>query len=245
MAENISDAEDFQGSLEDRELPARRRGRQTLMSDAELLARREDFVKAFEGCWGEIGWELKKSKKADDILRALRPLEDVEFIRRPISLFLRESEGRVSATLVRKLRTELQRIRKLCLAAELLKQRAMEQLQQVNFLLNQARPSEWRLIKRAQKTRGNEASRTFKEWWQLRERQTLLETQLLDLEARFARQEVLSFRKSERYELTPLHLANAVCGLPFMGWRRSMQRSAKEPSAAANGIDYQLFMPFD
>ena len=38
-------------------------------------------------------------------------------------------------------------------------------------------------------------------------------------EARFAQDEVLDFLRSGRYSFTPLHLANAIAGLPFVASR--------------------------
>ena len=68
-----------------------------------------------------------------------------------------------------------------------------------------------------------------------------MQERLRGLEASFARQELLRFLKSDRYELTPLNLANAAAGLPLMGWRRSVSRSKKVPSKIANGLMYQIF----
>src|SRR5262249_32793227 len=41
--------------------------------------------------------------------------------------------------------------------------------------------------------------------------------------------------------LNPLNLANAVAGLPFMAWRHSVLRCAKEESLGANGTQYVVF----
>jgi len=68
-----------------------------------------------------------------------------------------------------------------------------------------------------------------------------LEARLRDLEAPFARQELFRFLKSKRYEVTPLALANAAAGLPYMGWRHSMRKNAEVQSIAANGFAYQNF----
>ena len=62
-----------------------------------------------------------------------------------------------------------------------------------------------------------------------------------NLEASFARHEIFRFLKSRRYALTPLSLANAAAGLPYMGWRHSMRRNAKVKSIAADGSAYEIF----
>jgi hypothetical protein len=75
----------------------------------------------------------------------------------------------------------------------------------------------------------------------LRRRELRLEGRLTDLRSAYARQELVRFLRSKRYSLTPLSLANAAAGLPFMSWRRSMQRSIKAPSVLADGLTYQVF----
>lgn len=219
----------------------KRRGPPTLLADQELLHRREDFVKVFESLWGEIGWGLQKCKQETDIGRALGPLNKFPISQKLASVFVGSSAGYASTDTVRDVRARLRNIQQRRWDAEISKQRAIEEFQRVNGVIAQATSSKRRLIERVRNERQKEASIRSKEWQELSRLQEKLERQLRGLEARFARQEILRFCKSKRYELTPLSLANASAGLPYMGWRQSMRRSIKQPSVSANGLEYQIF----
>ena len=64
---------------------------------------------------------------------------------------------------------------------------------------------------------------------------------LLDAEAYFSRVEFVDFCQSDRYRLTPLSIANAIAGLPYMGWRQSVKRSQPHKPLGANGAAMQIF----
>ena len=182
-----------------------------------------------------------KSRKEVDLIRALRPLDEVAFIRGTVAVFFRESAGRVSAAIVREVRTRLRKVQLDCRNAEEAKQKALEQLRRIDVLLAQSPNNIRRVIKREQKSRRKEASISKQKWRDLSRQQKELEDRLKGLDAGFARQQILRFCKSKRYELAPLNLANAVAGLPYMGWRQSMRRSIKQPSLIANGLEYEVF----
>jgi len=97
------------------------------------------------------------------------------------------------------------------------------------------------MVKRARKKKRKEAWQAEVPYRALAKKEKQLRERLIQLEASFARQELFNFLKSPRYTLTPLNLANAVAGLPYMGWRRSVSRSKKAPSKIANGTMYQIF----
>ena len=118
---------------------------------------------------------------------------------------------------------------------------ALEQLQLADWALTQSPRAKVRLLKRERKKRRKEAWKTLQRDRNLKDAIRDLEAQLKILEAAFARHELFRFLKSRRYELTPLSVANAAAGLPYMGWRHSMRKNAKVPSIAANGSAYQLF----
>jgi hypothetical protein len=64
---------------------------------------------------------------------------------------------------------------------------------------------------------------------------------LLDAEAYFARAEVVDFCQSDRYKLTPVNIANAIAGLPYMGWRQSVKRTQPHKPKVANQATMQIF----
>jgi hypothetical protein len=219
----------------------KRRGPHTMLTDNQILARREQLVQAFEGLWGEIGWELQKSKKESDLLRALRPLNKVAFVREVASVFFHKARGLVSAATVRQVRIRLRKIQLTYRDAEVEQREILEKLECINALLPQCPNNKLRPMKRAQKRQRKEASISKQKWRELSRVKKELEDQLRELEAGFTRQEIFRFCKSRRYELNPLNLANAAAGLPFMGWRQSMRRCTKQRRTIADGLDYQIF----
>lgn len=227
--------------MADGEKVGKRRGRRTMLTGPEILARRETFVGVFEELWGEIAWELQRCKKESDLIRALSPLREIPFIQEVIAVFFQESKRRLPATIVRGVRIRLHRVQHDCADSQISKEHAIAQLKDADEVLRQSPRRKYRVIKRERKKRRKEASLRTREWRELSGLKTELETKLRGLEAGFARQEILKFLRSKRYELNPLSLANAFAGLPYMGWRQSMRRSMEQPSMSVNGLDYRIF----
>jgi hypothetical protein len=87
--------------------------------------------------------------------------------------------------------------------------------------------------------RARKLAHAGKECIALRDQEKELEVLIKDGEAYFARNELLDFCLSKRYRLTPLDVANALAGLPFICWRRSADRCRKwkeEPEGLSFGI---------
>ncbi len=221
---------------------SRPRGRRSELSNPQLHNRRDQLVQIFEGAWGEIGWELQRCKKADDFILIFNPLAGPgSWVRDVILIFCRPSSEPASAVALRKVRTERRALAEPFRTADEAKRRAEEQLQQVNWALAQAHRSLRRIVKRERKKRRKEAWKAEQQYRAISDKERRSGVRLQNLEASFARQELFRFLKSRRYTLTPLSLANAAAGLPYMGWRQSMRRSSKTSSIIANGLAYQVF----
>src|SRR5216684_2059717 len=224
------------------DMVAPRRGRPTGLSDAQLHTRRDQFVQIFEGAWFDIYRELQRCKKPDDLIRILTPIASPQtWWHEPLGIFCRSSSESASGATLRRVRAELRALAEPLYSADASKRRAEEQLHQTNSALANARGSNRRMVKRARKKKRKEAWKAEVPYRPLARKEKQLRERLIQLEASFARQELFNFLKSERYTLTPLNLANAVAGLPHMGWRRSASRSKKTPSKIANGLTYQIF----
>jgi hypothetical protein len=224
------------------EIVAPRRGRPTGLSDAELHTRRDQFVQIFEGAWFDIYRELQRCKKPDDLIRIFTPIANPQtWWHEPLGIFCRSSSESASGATLRRVRAELRSVVEPLYTAELSKRQAEEQLNQTNSALANARGSNRRMVKRARKKKRKEAWKAEVPYQPLAKKEKQLRGRLIQLEASFARQEVFNFLKSERYTLTPLNLANAVAGLPHMGWRRSVTRGKKAASKIANGTMFQIF----
>jgi hypothetical protein len=70
-----------------------------------------------------------------------------------------------------------------------------------------------------------------------------IELLLNEKEGCFARDQLLRFVRSHRYTLTPFRTANAIAGLPFIGWRQSAKRCSKWKHP--DGFSYQTFKTVD
>ena len=221
---------------------SRPRGRPTYLSDPQLHNRRDQLVQIFEGVWAEIGWELQRCKKADDLVRIFAPVAASEsWFRDAMIIFYRPSSEPASSATLRKVRAEWHALAKPIYAAEDSNRGAEERLRQVNWALTQAHGSSRRIVKRARKKRRKEAWKAAQQYRDVHNRDRHLATRLRGLEASFARQELLRFLKSKRYTLTPLNIAGAAAGLSYMGWRQSMRRAAKAPCEIATGRMYLIF----
>jgi len=218
----------------------KRRGPQPELSDPQLDTRREQLVQAFEGAWCDIGGELRKCKKAADLIRVFSPFAET-FIRDFAEMVCRASSEPVSAANLRKLRAETRALVEPFLSADESRRQARERLQQADSVLEQAPKSKLRMLKRERKKRRKEAWKTSLEYRTRSDSVRRLEARLKAFEASFARQELFRFLKSKRYEVKPLALANAAAGLPYMGWRHSMRKNTKIQSIAANGFAFQTF----
>jgi len=114
-------------------------------------------------------------------------------------------------------------------------------LQRVNWAFAEARARSRRSVKRARRQARKQFWKTTQKWRTLAEREVRLVERLSRLEASFARQELVRFIRSKRYEVTPATLANAAAGLPYTGWRQSMRRCTRTQSAIAGGRSIQIF----
>jgi hypothetical protein len=67
------------------------------------------------------------------------------------------------------------------------------------------------------------------------------ETKCRDVEASAAQRELLAFIASQKYEFDPKNLANAVAGLPRIGWQRSHKRCSATKSGLWPHRSFKVF----
>jgi hypothetical protein len=89
--------------------------------------------------------------------------------------------------------------------------------------------------------RGQKFSDARVEYDSLEKQQREVQELVLDGEASFARDEFARFCGSNHYRLEPMNIANALAGLPFIGWRQSITRCKKHPSTHGEGQSIQTF----
>jgi hypothetical protein len=74
-----------------------------------------------------------------------------------------------------------------------------------------------------------------------REKKQELEKQLVPRRAWFARNEVVKFRKSTRFENSAINFAKAMAGLPDYAWLPSFRKCSEIPGKFDKAISYLLF----
>jgi hypothetical protein len=210
------------------------------LSDPQLHNRREQLVQVFEGYWGEIGRELQDCARPKDLIQILTPLEET-YVGNLVAVFRRASSESGSTAEVHKIRKMCRKIVTARYAADQSYRKDIDDLQRVSSVLQQPVKSSHRIAKAEQKKRRKEIAKSAYRYQQLSKTERDLERRLQDVEAGFAREQIFLFLESDRYELTPLTLANAAAGLPYMGWRRSMDRCRPCESNTANGLMFQVF----
>ena len=134
----------------------KRRGPQPELSDPQLHNRREQLVQAFEGAWGEIGGELRKCKKAADLIGIFSPLAET-YIRDFIGILCCPSSEPASASNLRKSRAEMRALVEPSRRADESNRRAQEQLQGADWALMQSPRRKVPLLKRERKRLRKEA----------------------------------------------------------------------------------------
>ena len=220
--------------------PSKRRGPRVILSDDPLWNHRNQLVQIFENSWGEIGWQLQTLKNPDDLIPPFS-IHPNTWIRNELSVFLHPSS--TTSENPRKLRSRLDAVTRLFSKSDETFRRASkdwERAQQVpsgiNRKLRRLIISETEPIRRRYARAKQTCVALALEEKQLRDR-------LRSAESEFARNEAFDFLRTgpRRYELTPLHLANALAGLPYTKWRRSMTRCVDKPCPIANGRHYQVF----
>lgn len=219
----------------------RRPGRPVAIDDIEIYSRRDNFLIAFEGLWGEIGWQLKWCKNETDVMRALGPLKKIAFTKQLCQMFFVTPFPKASVELLRKTKADLKHVLRCCGETESLVLDLNNRLARMDHALSGCSVKARRMIQSERVKLVQEAQANTRNLQTLYKSQTNLRRRLSRLEGAFARQELLRLRKSGRCGLTPLALANAVAGLPLIGCRQSMRRCKGRKRNSAKGLDYQIF----
>jgi hypothetical protein len=112
----------------------------------------------------------------------------------------------------------------------------------VDLALGQQIPNDQRkLIAAERKKRVIAFDKADADWQRLSRERIAYQEKAKDTDAGFARSELVDFCRSPRYSLTPLNAANALAGLPFIGWRQSAKRCQPWKCDNAGGFAYQVF----
>lgn len=240
--------------------PKKRLGRPEMVKPEELLNRYHDLKEFLEQNWGRIGWALQRVRKPADVRKVLELVPRVEFRRpfnqEPAVCLLEDGEIGIK-------KRELDRMRQQYRDAAADEDRlrwsehhvAFQKAEDATTALKSI-ISEFGLLLRfypfifvtlvlAKKLEVDKLRNTairLKEALSLaQEKKTLLHKQLRSRNAWFARNEIVEFRKSERYEKNAINLTKAMAGLPEYKWLHSFRKCSKFQDESAPAPGYLLF----
>ena len=223
------------------EKPKPRPGRPLAIEDGHLWGVRDHLVWLIESTWADVGRELSRIRTPGDVLAVFQVWKDksTQHVTRAL---LRPSSNPATSTVLNQTRRQLGDLNDKVQTAYMFMERCSASFEQAfRIPTTQMSEGEQAIIDDQLKKRVQVLVRSGKEYLALRNEQQSIEERLKDGEAYFARSEVVDFCLSERYRLKPIHLANAIAGLPIITWRQSTKRCSKQPCPGLNGLPIQVF----
>lgn len=244
----VNVAEKMAGML-DQQKPKQPRGRPIVIDDGRLVGARDHLVWLFEQTWADVGSRLPWIKKPADVLSAIVVWSDPNacFNQHYIAKsLLRPSSVPANSKWLATIRHELGALNVAVRAASDRRDKCRESFEKAERAMsgqlsaNDKSAVEDQILRRRQKLSEAEA-----EYAAAHKRQKEKQELLLDGEATFARSEFARFCGSNRYRLTPLNIANALAGLPYISWRQSANRCKKYAAPGIDGQSMQVFKTID
>lgn len=234
MADNISD-------FDSGDPPKKKLGRDLGIEDGRLFGVREHLVWLIETTWDQAGCALPTIKTPDEIQIVLQIWKD-RSSEHVTSALLRSSSSPANSKRLRAQRRDIGKLnRKIRGVLEEVEKRVGSLERAMRIDTTQLSEGEQIVVDEEIRKRAAIAAHAGNEYFAVRDRQQAMETLLEDGEAYFARAELFDFRQSKRYRLNPLNIANALAGVPFIGWRQSAKRCKKWESAGEKGVSFQVF----
>jgi hypothetical protein len=225
--------------------PRPQAGRPIAIDDDRLFGAREHLVWLFEETWADVGERLPWIRKPADSLDAIRVWDNPNLSTGTHYLakcLLRPSSIPATQKWLTARRLELGKLNRAVRDASSTQERCSQALDTAERALSdQLSNSDKAAVLDQISRRGQKLADAKIEFDRLKEHQHEVEKLLLDGEASFARNEFARFCASSRYRLTPMNMANALAGLPYIGWRQSTTRCKKHPSNRGEGQSFQIF----
>ena len=194
-----------------------------------------------ETTWDQAGCALPTIKTPDEILIVLQIWKD-RSSEHVTGALLRSSSSPATSKQLRAQRRDLGKVNeKVRCALEDMEKRVESLERAMRIDTTQLSEGEQIVVDDEIRKRVAVAVHAANEYFALQDRQKALENLVKDGEAYFARAELVHFCRSKRYRLAPLNIANALAGLPLIGWRQSAKRCKKWKSVGEKGVSFQVF----
>jgi hypothetical protein len=217
-------------------LTSKKSGRPPLLEDVALMQRRADLLATFDFQWTDFAWKLQRADTTRAIRKAFQPIRK----RSGIEPYICESPLNGTWTELRALRRKLNDHGQQLGFAQEEEGKAKNGLDQVEGALRDGGSDEaLERVRDMRKAKHEVAARVLLDRQQSINR---LRHELRDREASISQSELLDFIQSGRYRTTPISLANAMAGLPYIRWRQSATRCQALYPGATPGLGYQMYL---
>jgi len=235
-------------------------GRPEELSSEELLDRFKALKRFLEDNWGRIGLKLQRARQPDKVKMILKLVPGVEwctpFRDHPAACLLKDGTTKVRW---RELGLTRQQHEDAVATEDRLwseyhgaRRRAEEATTALKVVISQFEGAIgffpfFRIAVVVAKQLGveeltSDSNRLWASLQQARKEKQMLKERLLSQEAWYARNEVVRFARSTRYEKTPTNFAKAMAGLPDYGWLHSLRRCLKiKDKSPHTAVNFQLF----
>lgn len=223
-----------------------RRGPKEHIRIEDLISSRNRLVLLLEATWCDSIWNLENlrgTRTRADVCRALQ-IWDLDYYREEfvVKMLLRTSSADPpSSTKLKAMDRQLIQLRHAIQDASNTRQQHLHLLNRTKSafaaeLRNEQRNLISVEIAKLEKYIADEEDR----YASMVNSPAALQEVLFDGYASFAQEQLLDFLGKPRYRLTPERIANALAGLPFIGWRQSAKRCVKRRCENANGLNYRV-----
>ena len=234
-------------------------GRPESIKPEDLLDRYKAVKQFLEHDWGRIGLDLQRVRQPEDVRTALKLVPGVEWNRpfrdQPAACLLEDGNTRVEKRELDLLRQQHKDAddteRQLWSDYHSAYQKAEAATTTLKAAISQFGAGPllprffWVIFLTARELRveklTNETNRIKDSLDLARETKQELKKQLTPRSAWFARNEVVEFRKSTRFENTAINFAKAMAGLPEYGWLHSFRKCSKIKDVSDTATSYLLF----
>jgi len=237
-----------------------KRGRAVTLNADWIRQRRDRLKSIFESYWPQVGWDLCKATTREAVMHALRPLENLKEPR--IDLLLTDLTGITGLEDVRRYALQRQRLshdpqimsNRLGLERQLSFEAQNKCLEIRNWLATSLGKNDrashrkrevsarLKVLKQLNVEVEKDLDGKIASLHHVEEEFKAAEAKLVAWDAAHVQTEFLSLLVSGRRSLSPLNLANALAGLPEIGWRRSfdickqMSPNPDEPASMPHSV---------
>jgi hypothetical protein len=204
---------------------------------------RASVLDTLDRCWAQVGWELGRVKNVEQIREVFQPLPDSSG---RLQFFVRSSISKATPRSARVTQKKLGLLNARSYLSNQRERELQERLDRAKNALPQATSDSQKAeIERLCRERQEELRLFTAEYEKLQRDGRELNNLLWDQFAYITQNELLSFIRSRRYSLNPVSLANAMAGLPNMGWRRSFKRCLNLKERPSLGFGYRSVQLID